>query len=140
LQTQTRVEPAFADSGHRKRRPVNGAVTTDELAARLGTPGLILLDVRTEPEFSGADGYACDRLQGHIPGARNLPLDELLDASPDRVRTLVGEPGGAEIIAYCHSGSRSAVAASILSAAGYEARNYVDSWHEWSRRVALPAE
>ena len=42
---------------------------------------------------------------------------------------------GAEIVAYCHSGSRSRFAAEVLVGAGYKARNYVGSWHEWSREV-----
>jgi 3-mercaptopyruvate sulfurtransferase SseA len=32
------------------------------------------------------------------------------------------------------------VAVQVLRAAGYEARNYVGSWHEWSRDPALPVE
>ena len=47
---------------------------------------------------------------------------------------------GAEVVAYCHSGSRSAIAAQILRALGYDARNYVGSWHEWSRHDDLPVE
>jgi 3-mercaptopyruvate sulfurtransferase SseA len=27
----------------------------------------------------------------------------------------------------------------VLAAAGYEARNYAGSWHEWSSRDDLPA-
>lgn len=44
------------------------------------------------------------------------------------------------LIAYCHSGQRSALAVEILRAAGYEARNYRGSWHEWSRDPALPSD
>jgi thiosulfate/3-mercaptopyruvate sulfurtransferase len=55
-------------------------------------------------------------------------------------RELVGLPEGAEIVAYCHSGSRSASATLALRAAGYRARNYAGSWHEWSRHPELPAE
>jgi thiosulfate/3-mercaptopyruvate sulfurtransferase len=61
-----------------------------------------------------------------------------MDLDPEGVRELVGLPAGAEIVTYCHSGSRSALAAAVLTAAGYEARNYVGSWHEWSRDLALP--
>jgi 3-mercaptopyruvate sulfurtransferase SseA len=41
---------------------------------------------------------------------------------------------------YCHSGSRSAAATQLLTAAGYRARNYEGSWHAWSRHPELPAE
>ena len=58
----------------------------------------------------------------------------------DEVRRLAGAEPGAEVIAYCHSGSRSAMAVEVLVAAGYDARNYPGSWHEWSRDPALPAE
>jgi thiosulfate/3-mercaptopyruvate sulfurtransferase len=58
----------------------------------------------------------------------------------DEIRTLVGLPEGAEIVAYCHSGSRSAFAAEVLTRLGYEARNYPGSWHEWSRHDDLPIE
>jgi thiosulfate/3-mercaptopyruvate sulfurtransferase len=52
----------------------------------------------------------------------------------------VGAAPGAEVIAYCHSGNRSAVAVEMLCAAGFAARNYRGSWHEWSRDPDLPAE
>lgn len=115
-------------------------VTRDELVGRLGEPGLALLDVRTPEEYTGEAGYPSDPRQGHIPGARNVELAALLGTGPEGVRELVGAPEGAEVIAYCHSGSRSAVAVQLLRAAGYEARNYAGSWAEWSRDPALPAE
>jgi thiosulfate/3-mercaptopyruvate sulfurtransferase len=114
-------------------------VTRDELAARLGEPGLNLLDVRTPEEYSGEAGYPSDPRQGHIPGARNVELAELLGCGPDEVRKLVSLPEGAEVIAYCHTGSRSALAVQLLRAAGYDARNYPGSWAEWSRDPSLPA-
>jgi thiosulfate/3-mercaptopyruvate sulfurtransferase len=116
-------------------------VTLEEMRRRLGEPGLALVDVRTGPEFDGAAGAPCDPRQGHIPGARNLPLEDLVacrDAA--EVRSLVGLPLGTEIIAYCHVGNRSGFAVQILRGAGYEARNYLGSWHEWSRDQPLPGE
>jgi thiosulfate/3-mercaptopyruvate sulfurtransferase len=116
-------------------------VTVDELARRLGEPGLVLLDVRRPEEFEGQLTAPCDPRPGRISGARNVDVTLLLGAGDDAaVRELVGEPAGAEVIAYCHSGSRSGLAVQVLAAAGYAARNYVGSWHEWSRDPELPAE
>jgi thiosulfate/3-mercaptopyruvate sulfurtransferase len=126
--------------------PNPGALPTrQELAGRLGDPSLTLLDVRTPDEYSGRRGNNCDPRQGHIPGARLLEVGELFDrpgqpASPERIRELVGLPEDAEIVAYCHSGSRSALATLALRFAGYDARNYAGSWHEWSRHDELPLE
>ncbi|HEU0248862.1 MAG TPA: rhodanese-like domain-containing protein, partial [Gaiellaceae bacterium] len=109
-------------------------VMLDELRRRLGDDDLALLDVRTRAEFEGLAGVHCDPRHGHIPGAANLPLERLLECrSAEQVRALVGLAEGVEIIAYCHSGSRSGFAVQVLRGAGYDARNYVGSWHEWSR-------
>src|SRR5581483_8556253 len=86
--------------------------TRQELAARLDDPALTLLDVRREEEYTGKRGSACDPRQGHIPGARRVQVDSLFDDEgrplpPERIRELVGAPEGAEVVAYCHSGSRS---------------------------------
>ena len=119
--------------------------TWEELRERLDDPGLTILDVRSEDEFRGRGGYPCDPRQGHIPGATHIEVERLF-AEPGRphepwgIRELTGLPEGAAIVAYCHSGSRSALAALALRAAGYDARNYPGSWHEWSRHDDLPAE
>lgn len=116
-------------------------VTLDELRGRLDEEGLALLDVRSPHEFDGVSGAHCDPRQGHIPGAVNLPLEQLLEcSSAAEVRALVGLPEGVEVIAYCHSGGRSDFAVQVLRGAGYSARNYEGSWHEWSREADLPAE
>ncbi|MSO94334.1 MAG: hypothetical protein EXQ81_00900 [Thermoleophilia bacterium] len=116
-------------------------VSRDELAARLDEDGLTLLDVRTRGEFEGTTGYPCDLRQGHIPGARHLAVEDILAANgPDEIRLLVRAPEGVEVIAYCHSGGRSAMAVHALGTAGYVARNYVGSWHEWAADAALPFE
>ena len=111
-------------------------IAIDELAARLGD--VPILDVRTPHEYDGSLGKACDPRQGHIPGARNLDVYRLMAQSPGKVRAELDVPEGSEIVAYCHSGSRSAIAVQVLRALGYDARNYEGSWHEWSRRDDLP--
>jgi thiosulfate/3-mercaptopyruvate sulfurtransferase len=117
--------------------------TRQEISSRLEDASLTILDVRREEEYTGKAGSACDPRQGHIPGARRLQVDELfagdgMPKSPDEIRALVGEAH--EIVAYCHSGSRSALATLALRSAGYDARNYAGSWHEWSRHPELPLE
>ena len=99
---------------------VAATIDADELAQRLGS--LPVLDVRSADEYDGARGYGCDPRQGHIPGARHVDVQELVRCeSTEAVRGLVGLPGGSELVAYCHSGSRSALgsgAGSMLAALG----------------------
>jgi thiosulfate/3-mercaptopyruvate sulfurtransferase len=115
-------------------------VTHEELARRLGEDGLTVLDVRSPAEYEGRLGAPCDPRQGHIPGALNLDVQELFGRGAVEVAEELGLEPGAEVIAYCHSGSRSAFAAEALRAVGYRARNYAGSWHEWSRDESLPVE
>ena len=69
-------------------------------------PGALLLDVRTPEEFR----------EGHIPGSRNLPLQNLEEAAI--------ETETVPVFLYCRSGNRSATAARILRSMGY--RNVTD--------------
>jgi thiosulfate/3-mercaptopyruvate sulfurtransferase len=112
-------------------------IDSAELAGRLGEVRVV--DVRRAEEYDGSLGNPCDPRQGHVPGAVNLPIEELVFLSGDEVRERLGLEEGAEVVAYCHGGSRSATAVQILRSLGYDARNYSGSWHEWSR-TDLPLE
>jgi thiosulfate/3-mercaptopyruvate sulfurtransferase len=114
-------------------------VTGDELAELLARDEVALVDVRSTEEFEGQAGYPCDPRQGHIPGAVHLDLNEIYAAGGDQaaLRRFLAERGigdGRRVVMYCHSGSRSELAATLLRAAGMDAVNYAGSWHEWSRR------
>ena len=65
---------------------------------------VVLLDVRTPKEFS----------EGFIPGAINIPHDEL----EARIAELEGARGK-EIVVYCRSGRRSDIALGLLQKAGF---------------------
>ncbi|MGA2256739.1 MAG: FAD-dependent oxidoreductase [Thermoguttaceae bacterium] len=66
----------------------------------------LVVDVRTSQEFS----------QGHIPGALNIPVDEL--------RRRLGEfPRDRQIAVYCQVGQRGYLATRILQQAGFSAAN-----------------
>jgi thiosulfate/3-mercaptopyruvate sulfurtransferase len=110
-------------------------VTGDELARLLADGAVTLIDVRSPAEYAGEQGYPCDPVQGHIEGAVNLPLDELQYDVPGAASRL---GASRPIVAYCHSGQRSEIAAALLRSAGLDAENYPGSWHEWSRRSAQP--
>ena len=115
-------------------------IDREELARRLDDETLAIVDVRSVEEYTGALGARCDPRQGRIAGARHLDLQALMELTAPEIEDRLGLPAGAEIVTYCHSGSRSALAVQILRAAGYDARNYAGSWHEWSRDDALPFE
>ena len=73
---------------------------------QLGSDGAFLLDVRDPDEFE----------EGHIPGAFNLPLNE--------IRTRMAElPRDREISIYCGVGQRAYYATRLLLQNGYRAKN-----------------
>jgi thiosulfate/3-mercaptopyruvate sulfurtransferase len=112
-------------------------IDADELSRRLGE--VTVIDVRRPEEYDGTFGAPCDPRQGHIPGAINLDVQEMMMLTDADLRHRLGVPQGGEVVAYCHSGSRSAAAVQILVRLGYDARNYSGSWHEWSR-TGFPIE
>ena len=107
---------------------------------RLDEESYVVLDVRSAGEFTGQTAAPCDPRPGRIPGARHFDLQELIAFTPEQIRERLGPPEALELVTYCHSGSRSELAADILRSLGYRASNYRGSWHEWSRDESLPAE
>lgn len=79
-----------------------GAVTSAEAHAMVEA-GALLVDVRTPGEFAA----------GHLPGAVNVPLNEL----QRRVDAL--GPKEQPKVVYCASGTRSALARSMLKGRGF---------------------
>ncbi|MEV7217757.1 rhodanese-like domain-containing protein [Kitasatospora cineracea] len=80
-------------------------LTVDQLQPRLHQ--LVVIDVRSPGEFAG----------GHIPGAHNVPLDQLSQALP--ALRVAAERG--ELAITCASGARALNACEQLAAAGVRA-------------------
>lgn len=101
-------------------------VTAGELARRLNETGLLVVDVRPVTEYAAA----------HIPGALNMPHDQLTARLPQFIAAL---PDGADIVAYCRG--RYCVfapdAVRLLHQRGYAARVLDGGLSQW-RRAGLP--
>jgi len=109
-------------------RPGGMPVLDAEGAAALAERGS-LLDARAPERFRG-ETEPIDPVAGHIPGARNLPYAQLVNAD-GTLRDAVGFPEG-EVGAYCGSGITAAHTVLALHHAGREdAALYVGSWSEW---------
>ncbi len=134
--------------GLRVREHGDMVIGFDEIAQRLGRPGMTLLDVRDADEHAGRDNTPCCARRGFIPGAVWIEWTRFLEGgryqSPEAIRGLLSESGvdpESEIVPYCHRGARSANAYYALKHAGLpKVRNYIGSWHEWSLRSELPIE
>ena len=94
-------------------------VTIEELERRLATDEILLYDVREADE----------RDAGFIPGSCHLPYRSARQAAEN------GLCGERPIVTICESGPRAAIAASVLHAAGLDARPVLDGGiNEWQAR------
>ena len=124
-----------------------------QVASAIGDPTRILLDVRTDLEFSGERFWPSGGMEeggraGHVPTAINLTTERILDEGgrfrdPDELRRVFAPaslPDGAEMITYCTIGGRAATAWFALTyLLGRDSvRVYDGSWAEWGRMAAAP--
>lgn len=99
-------------------------VTIDELASKIESEKVFVLDVRPEVEFR----------KGHIANSVSIPFDQL----PSRLKEL---PKRKEIVAYCRGPfcvyADDAVA--LLKKAGYKAKRLDQGYPDWAV-LGLPVE
>lgn len=122
------MELAYAPQYGSAKDPINmlgfvaagllrGEHPQQDIAAVLATPTAerpLLLDVRTTAEFAG----------GHLPGAVNIPVDEL--------RSRLSElPRERPIAAYCQVGQRGYLATRVLRQSGFNVVNLGGGFRTW---------
>jgi thiosulfate/3-mercaptopyruvate sulfurtransferase len=112
--------------------------TLDEVKATLDDPNVVLVDARTPAEY----------VQGHIPGAINIPfLDNAVATTPkvwksrEDLRAMYEAAGitpDKTVIPYCSTGVRSAATYFTLRLLGYpHVSLYTGSFDEWSKHPEL---
>lgn len=104
-------------------------VTPDALLERQrrGDAALTVLDVRTAEEYAS----------GHVPGAVNIPHDQLADR-------IAEVPRDKDVVLYCRTGRRAALAAEVLAGQGYASLGHLEgdiqAWIAEGRPLEQPKD
>ncbi|PZQ18316.1 MAG: sulfurtransferase [Rhodanobacter denitrificans] len=112
----------------------------EALAAALATDAIVLLDARAAPRYRG-EVEPIDPVAGHVPGARNRPYTDNLDASgrfktPDvlaaEFAALTGGHAPHEVVHMCGSGVTACHNVLAMTHAGLAgSRLFAPSWSGW---------
>ena len=98
-------------------------LSASELRARQGSGRVTVVDVRNEHEWHA----------GHLRGARWIPLATLAERAHEL-------QANGTLVVHCHGGTRSAIAASLLLAAGHrDVANLSGGFAEWAA-AGFPVE
>ncbi|TVR33817.1 MAG: rhodanese-like domain-containing protein [Spirochaetaceae bacterium] len=113
-----------AGTAENGRSPELERYTTPEgLAELIGGNGepYLLVDVRTAAEFHA----------GHIPGAINIPYDQIAAGLADR-------PADRVLVLYCRTGRRSGIALNELRQLGYTQVVDFGGINRWNGNIVRP--
>lgn len=141
LSTEEPVRP----QGLVEVRPGSLPVLEADEAARVAEDG-VLVDARTPERYRG-ESEPIDPVAGHIPGAVNVPMGELITEAGrlrpvEELRARFAEAGVREgstaVGTYCGSGITAAHTVLALHEIGVEGVPYVGSWSHWITDPARP--
>ena len=124
---RTPVEMVEESAGTPVEESTETSISADRLAYRIraGSPPLVL-DIRRREDYAS----------GHIPGAINIPLDEL----PTRMTELSIAKSDEIVIVQFDVGRRARKAEAILRGSGYSnVRELSGHWRKW-KAAKLPSE
>jgi thiosulfate/3-mercaptopyruvate sulfurtransferase len=123
--------------------------TAEDVLKLLNKRDVSLVDARDSGQYTGTIVRRPGR-PGHIPGALNMPREELIDPTTGTFRSneeLAQVFSNANIlpqqhiVAYCNGGVAATSVLFSLAMLGYPSlTNYDGSWNEWGVRQDLPAE
>ena len=123
--------------------------TAQDVLSLLHKPGVAIIDARDKGQYSGAIRRENGRA-GRIPGAINIPREELIDATDGTFRanealsqvfSAAHVSPSEHIVAYCNGGVAATTVLFSLAMLGYPTlTNYDGSWNEWGSRQDLPVE
>ncbi|MBP1933964.1 sulfurtransferase [Ammoniphilus resinae] len=119
-------------------------VTIDEVKARMGQKGTVLIDSREDKRYLGIEENV-DPVAGHIPGALNYFWKGILDENgrlkeanelKNHFQNIISQE---EVIVYCGSGVTACPNILALKEAGYlRPKLYSGSWSDWCSYAENP--
>lgn len=124
-------------------------VNTDWINDNMGKNGLVLLDVRTIPEYQGKIRPFQEKRAGHLPGAINVEMqnftqDQYHFKDPEEIAELLGKYSvtpDCEIVVYDTAGVRAAFVTMALRYAGFhKSQCYDEGFQAWAGLPELPIE
>lgn len=138
----SRGVPAFV-RGHITPHPHPEIVATaDWVTARIGRPGVALIDTRGDGEYLGTAGRHGMPSAGHLAGARQLQWEQLFQEGTTKLKDrsalqkLYADRlvAGDTVVTYCWIGYRASMTYFIARYLGYPVKLYDGSYQDWQTR------
>lgn len=149
---ETKMLPHYPEEGNFVVQDVknNWIVNSDTIAENLDNDGFIVIDTRTEAEYSGEETNSGAPRKGRIPNSIHFDWELVLNEDHSfktaaEIRQILADKAitkDKEVIAtMSHTGVRAAHSFFTLKLLGYDnLKLYDESWVGWSNRSDLPIE